>query len=117
MEYCYHVPAGTHDHYLDMLERIRKQVNCVTLPTFADFLPLQKIIAMWSALVSSIDTVLEYAHMMFLPPNVWGDYFFAGGQTFLGRFMGGGGLLYMGGLLITFIQKGWEVSKMHFPVV
>ena len=70
MEYCSHVSAGALDYYVDMLEKTQKQVNCATGPTFADSLALQKITAMWSVLVSSIDNLLEDAQMMCLPPKV-----------------------------------------------
>ena len=43
MEYCYHDLDGTLDYYLDV---------------FGDSLALQKIIVMWSVLVSSIGTLL-----------------------------------------------------------
>ena len=68
MEYYYHDSAGALDYYLDMLEKMQKQVNCATGSTFSDSLALQKIIAMWSVLVSSIDTLLEDARMLFQPP-------------------------------------------------
>ena len=64
MEYCHHALAGVLDFYLDMFEKIQKQLNRATGPTFADSQALQKIIAMWSVLVSSIDTLLEDAHLM-----------------------------------------------------
>ena len=48
MEYCYHVSAGALDYYLDM---------------FAGSLALQKIIVMWSVLVSFIGTLLEGVHL------------------------------------------------------
>ena len=64
---CYRVSAGALSYYLGMLEKIQKQVNCATDPTFADSLALQKIFAMWSV----IDTHLEDAHMMSLPPKEW----------------------------------------------
>ena len=38
MEYCYHVLAGALDHYIDMLEKIKKHVHWDTGPTFAYFL-------------------------------------------------------------------------------
>ena len=44
---CYRVSAGALNYYLGMLEKIQKQVNCATDPTFADSLALQKIFAMW----------------------------------------------------------------------
>ena len=63
MEYCYHILAGVPDHYLDMLEKIQKQVHFATAPKFADFLALQKMILMWSVLVSSVATLLEDANL------------------------------------------------------
>ena len=58
---CCHGLAGALDYYLDMLEKIQKQVHCATGPTFADSLALQKIIVMWSVLVTSIGALLEDA--------------------------------------------------------
>ena len=84
MEYCYH--AGALNYYLDILEKVKKQSNCATGSTFADSVALQKIIAMWSVLVGSIDTLLEGAHMMSLTPKVWGTIFSMEEQTVLGKF-------------------------------
>ena len=64
MEYCYHGLTGALDYYLDMLEKIQKQVNYANGPTFADSLALQKIIVMSSVLVNSIGTLLEDTHMV-----------------------------------------------------
>ena len=36
MEYYDHVLPGAPDYYLDMLEKIQKQVHCATGPTFTD---------------------------------------------------------------------------------
>ena len=44
-------------------------MHCATGPTVADFLALEKIVVMWSVLVSSIDTLLSNAHMMSLPSS------------------------------------------------
>ena len=76
MEYCYHVSAGALDCYLNMLEMIQKQVYCATGLTFADSLALQKIIVMWSVLLSSTGTLLEDAHMVSLPSKIYGGTFF-----------------------------------------
>ena len=46
MEYCNHNLAGALDYYLDMLEKIKKQVHCATGRTFADFVALRKFIVM-----------------------------------------------------------------------
>ena len=69
MEYYYHISAGALDYYLDILEKIQKQVHCATGPTFDDFLALQKIIVMWSVLVRSMDTLLRNAHTVSLPSS------------------------------------------------
>ena len=81
-----------------MLEKIQKQVHCATGPTFTDSRPLQKIIVMWSVLISSIGTLLDNAHMGFPCSLKYGGTFyqkklFMEGQSFfLGG--GGGGLIY-----------------------
>ena len=92
MEYWCHVLAGARDYYLDMLDNIQKQIHCATGPTFADSLVLQKVIVMWSVMVSSIGTLLEDAHIASLPspppllaplPLSIGVKFFMGEKTFL----------------------------------
>ena len=93
MEYYDHVLPGAPDYYLDMLEKIQKQVHCATGPTFTDSRPLQKIIVMWSVLISSIGTLLDNAHMGFPCSLKYGGTFyqkrlFMEGQSF---FLGGGG--------------------------
>lgn len=40
--YCYHVSAGAFVCYLNILEKIQKQVHCATSPTLAYSLSLQK---------------------------------------------------------------------------
>ena len=66
MEYCYYVSVGVLGCYLDMLGKIQKQGYGDTGPAFADSLALQKIIEMWSVLVSFIATLLEDAHLSHL---------------------------------------------------
>ena len=66
MGYCYHVSTVALDYYLDILEKIQKQVHCVTGPTFADSIAQQKNIALGSVLVSFISTLLEDAHLSLL---------------------------------------------------
>ena len=91
MEYWCHVLAGARDYYLDMLDNIQKQIHCATGPTFADSPVLQKVIVMWSVMVSSIGTLLEDAHIASLPsppllaplPLSIGVKFFMGEKTFL----------------------------------
>ena len=94
MEYCYH------DYHLDMLKKIKKQVNWATGSTFADSQSLQKIIAMWSVLVSSIDTLLEVSHMVSIPRKVCEDYFLDKETNLFGQIYGGR-VFYMGRLMIT----------------
>ena len=66
MGYCYHILAAFLDYHLNFLEKIQKQVHCITHPTFADSVALQKNILMFSVLVSFIDTLLEDAHLSWL---------------------------------------------------
>ena len=66
MEYCYYVSVGVLGCYLDTFGKIQKQVHGDTGPAFADSLALQKIIEMWSVLVSFIVTLLEDAHLSYL---------------------------------------------------
>ena len=63
MGYCYHVSVCGLDYRLNMLENIQKQVYCIPGSTFADSVALQKNMVMCSVLVSSIDTLLEEAHL------------------------------------------------------
>ena len=81
------------DFYLDMLEKIQKQVHRATGPTFADSVALQKIIVMWSVLISSVGTRLEGNHMVSLHPLKYEGSFLQkklsmGRHTFLGNFWG-----------------------------
>ena len=80
---------GALEYYLDMLKKIQKQVHCAIGPTFP--LALKKIILMWSALASSIGTLLEYTQSLslkygrtFLPKNLS-----MGGTNHLGKLIGG----------------------------
>ena len=63
MEYCYHVSAVALNFYLDMLEKIQKQIHRVAGPTFADSLALQKNIVMSSVLISSKGTLVEDTYL------------------------------------------------------
>ena len=63
MEYCYHVSAGALNFYLDMLEKIQKQIHRAAGPTFADSLALQKHIVMSSVLISSKGTLVEDTYL------------------------------------------------------
>ena len=63
MEYCHHVSAGALDYDFDILEKIKKQVHWATGITLAYFPALQKIIAMWSVLVSSTSAIIEDDHL------------------------------------------------------
>ena len=63
MEYCHHVSYGALDYDFDMLEKIEKQVHWATGITLAYFPALQKIIAMWSVLVSCTGAIIEDAHL------------------------------------------------------
>ena len=91
-----------------MLEKIQKQVHCATGPTLADSRPLQKIIVMWSVLISSIGTLLDNAHMGFPCSLKYGGTFyqkrlFMEGQSF---FLGGGELFDMRKLIIHLANRG-----------